>query len=96
MAALDSGAGYIGALGSRRTHEEPQPAAARRRSERGRPAPDQLALRPRRRRSQPAETAIAVLGEILALRAHRAGGRPSETTGPIQSRPAEPAAHPSG
>ena len=36
----------------------------------------------------PAETAIAVLAEILALRAGRAGGRLAEASGPIHSRPA--------
>jgi len=34
----------------------------------------------------PAETAIAVLAEILALRAGRAGGRLAEASGPIHSR----------
>jgi xanthine dehydrogenase accessory factor len=89
VAALASGAGYIGALGSRRTHEE--------RTERLREAgvsDDEL-----RRISSPcgldvgartpAETAIAILGEILALRADRAGGRLSAAAGPIHPRAAE-------
>ena len=37
----------------------------------------------------PAETAIAVLGEILALRAGRSGGRLAEASGPIHPRAAE-------
>ncbi len=86
IAALASGAGYIGALGSRRTHAD--------REERLRAAGvDEAALS---RISSPcgldvgartpAETAIAVLGEILALRAHRRGGRLAEASGPIHPR----------
>jgi xanthine dehydrogenase accessory factor len=76
----------IGALGSRRTHTD--------REERLRAAgitDDQLA-----RISSPcgldvgartpAETAVAVLAEILALRAGRAGGRLADASGPIHSR----------
>ena len=96
MAALDSGAGYIGALGSRRTHEDRswrlRAAGASEDDLRRISSPCGLDVGAR----TPAETAIAVLGEILALRAHRAGGRLSETTGPIHSRATEPAAHPSG
>jgi xanthine dehydrogenase accessory factor len=88
VAALASGAGYIGALGSRRTHAD--------RAERLRRAgvgeedlerinsPCGLDVGAR----TPAETAIAVLGEILALRAHRGGGRLAEASGPIHPRPA--------
>jgi xanthine dehydrogenase accessory factor len=88
-AAVRSGAGYVGALGSRRTHAD--------RVERLRESgvgDDELA-----RISSPcgldvgartpAETAIAVLGEILALRAGRAGGRLAEASGPIHPRPAD-------
>jgi xanthine dehydrogenase accessory factor len=39
----------------------------------------------------PAETAIAVLGEILALRAGKRGGRLADASGPIHPRPAEAA-----
>ena len=89
IAALASGAGYVGALGSRRTHAD--------RSERLRAAgvgeddlarisaPCGLDVGAR----TPAETAIAVLAEILALRAGRGGGRLAEARGPIHSRPAE-------
>jgi xanthine dehydrogenase accessory factor len=89
IAALETGAGFIGALGSRRTHEE--------RTERLRAAgvtddglqrissPCGLDVGAR----TPAETAIAVLAEILASRSHRSGGRLSEASGPIHPRSAE-------
>jgi len=89
MAALRSGAGYIGALGSRRTHADRE----QRLRESG-VSEDDLA----RINSPcgldvgartPAETAVAVLGEILALRAGRRGGRLAEASGPIHPRPAE-------
>ena len=88
-AALETGAGYIGALGSRRTHDD--------RADRLRAAgvgedalarissPCGLDVGAR----TPAETAIAVLAEILALRTHRRGGRLAEASGPIHPRPAE-------
>jgi xanthine dehydrogenase accessory factor len=89
IAALDTGAGYIGALGSRRTHAD--------REERLRAAG--VADEALRRISSPcgldvgartpAETAIAVLGEILALRSERRGGRLAEASGPIHPRSAE-------
>ncbi len=87
IGALETDAGYIGALGSRRTHTE--------REERLRAAgvsdaalarvssPCGLDVGAR----TPAETAIAVLGEILALRAGRDGGRLADSSGPIHSRP---------
>jgi xanthine dehydrogenase accessory factor len=93
IAALGTGAGYIGAMGSRRTHAD--------REERLRAtgiADDDL----RRINSPcgldvgartPAETAIAVLGEILALRAQRKGGRLAEADGPIHSRTADATLH---
>ncbi|HEY1356945.1 MAG TPA: XdhC/CoxI family protein [Thermoleophilaceae bacterium] len=89
LAALESDAGYIGALGSRRTQSD--------REERLRAngigddalarinAPCGLDLGAR----TPAETAVAVLGEILALRAGRPGGRLTEASGPIHAPPAE-------
>ena len=91
IAALETQAGYIGALGSRRTHED--------RAERLRAAgasdadleriasPCGLDIGAR----TPAETAIAVLGEIVALRARRGGGRLSEASGPIHTRMPETA-----
>lgn len=88
-AALASGAGYIGALGSRHTHADRE----QRLREHG-VGEDDLA----RINSPcgldvgartPAETAIAVLGEVLALRAGKRGGRLAEASGPIHPRPAE-------
>jgi xanthine dehydrogenase accessory factor len=86
IAGLESGAGYIGALGSRRTHEErlerlreqgvSEEALARI------SAPCGLDIGAR----TPAETAISVLAEILTLRAHRSGERLAETSGPIHPR----------
>lgn len=89
LAALESGAGYVGALGSRRTHSE----RLERLRERGIDddalarisAPCGLDIGAR----TPAETAISVLAEILALRAHRTGERLSDTTGSIHPRHAE-------
>jgi xanthine dehydrogenase accessory factor len=83
VAALRSGAGYVGALGSRRTHAD---RAARLRAAgvseddlRRISSPCGLDVGAR----TPAETAIAILAEILALRAGREGGRLAETAGPI-------------
>jgi xanthine dehydrogenase accessory factor len=88
-AALDSGAGYIGALGSRRTHadrEERLRAAGVAEEALGRiSSPCGLDVGAR----TPAETAVAVLGEILALRSARSGGRLAEASGPIHPRPAD-------
>ena len=89
LAGLRSGAGYIGALGSRRTHADREGrlrAAGLSDDDLARVAsPCGLDLGAR----TPAETAIAVLGEILALRAGRGGGRLAETSGPIHPRSAE-------
>jgi xanthine dehydrogenase accessory factor len=90
IAALDTEVGYIGALGSRRTaldREERLRAlgvddAALRRIN----SPCGLDLGAR----TPAETAVAVLGEILALRAGRGGGRLAEGDGPIHPRAQQP------
>jgi xanthine dehydrogenase accessory factor len=83
LAALDSGAGYVGALGSRRTH--------RKRVERLRDAgldddsiasihaPCGLDLGAR----TPSETAVSILAEVIAVRAERSGESLRETTGPI-------------
>jgi len=89
IAALETGAGYIGALGSRRTHDdraERLRAAGVAEAALGRiSSPCGLDVGAR----TPSETAIAVLGEILALRAHRRGGRLAEASGPIHPRAAE-------
>ena len=88
IAALASGAGYVGALGSRRTHadrtERLRRAGVSEEDLRRISSPCGLDVGAR----TPAETAIAVLGEILALRAHRGGGRLADASGPIHPRPA--------
>lgn len=86
LAALDSGAGYIGALGSRRTDADREArlreagvddaGLARINS------PCGLDVGAR----TPAETAIAVLAEVLALRSGRSGGRLAEAAGAIHPR----------
>jgi xanthine dehydrogenase accessory factor len=89
LAALDSGAGYIGALGSRRTHadREQRLRAAGVADEELRRISSPCGLDVGAR--TPAETAIAVLAEVLALRAHRGGGRLAEASGPIHPDVAE-------
>lgn len=83
LAALESGAGYIGALGSRRTHADRQDrlraAGVTDTDLRRINSPCGLDIGAR----TPSETAVAVLGEILALRAGRRGGRLAEAAGPI-------------
>ena len=84
LGALGTQAGYIGALGCRRTHddrEERLRAAASRRDLDRIASPCGLDVGAR----TPAETAVAVLAEILALRAGRAGGRLADADGPIHS-----------
>jgi xanthine dehydrogenase accessory factor len=92
VAALNSGAGYIGTLGSRRTHadrDERLRARGVTEEELARiNSPCGLDLGAR----TPAETAIAVLGEILALRAGRTGGRLADSSGPIHPQRTEAAA----
>lgn len=86
VAALHTAVGYIGALGSRRTAADRDArlrtlgvddAALTRIS-----SPCGLDLGAR----TPGETAVAVLGEILALRSGRAGGRLAAGHGPIHPR----------
>jgi xanthine dehydrogenase accessory factor len=88
IAALGSGAGYVGALGSRRTQEK--------RIERLRNAgladeeiarihaPCGLDLGAR----TPSETAVSVLAEVIAVRASRTGESLRETSGPIHAEAA--------
>ncbi|HSJ17886.1 MAG TPA: XdhC/CoxI family protein [Solirubrobacterales bacterium] len=88
LAALDSGAGYVGALGSRRTQEK--------RVERLRDAgldddeiarihaPCGLDLGAR----TPSETAVSVLAEVIAVRADRSGESLRQTSGPIHAEAA--------
>ena len=89
LSALQTGAGYIGALGSRRTHEQRaerlRDAGASEDDLRRISSPCGLDVGAR----TPAETAIAILAEILALRAHRSGGRLADADGPIHPRPAD-------
>ena len=84
-AALETGAGYIGAMGSRRTHDN----RTARLKEEG-VSDEQLA-----RVSSPIgldigsrtpeETAIAIAAEIVALRTGHAGGRLAGRAGPIHA-----------
>jgi xanthine dehydrogenase accessory factor len=89
IAALATGAGYVGALGSRQTHAD----RVRRLREAGVAqagieriaAPCGLDIGPR----TPAETAVSILGEIVALRSERGGGRLADTRGHIRPRDRE-------
>jgi xanthine dehydrogenase accessory factor len=84
-AALASGAGYVGALGSRRTQE--------RRVDRLRDAglDDQAIARIHAPcgldvgARTPSETAISILAEVIAVRTGRGGESLSETDGPIHA-----------
>ncbi|MGB2851306.1 MAG: XdhC/CoxI family protein [Solirubrobacterales bacterium] len=92
ISALASGAGYVGALGSRRTQKQRVErlqhagldAAAIDRIH----APCGLDLGAR----TPSETAVSVLAEVIAFRTGRSGESLGETSGPIHAQVGENAA----
>jgi xanthine dehydrogenase accessory factor len=93
-AALKTPAGYIGAMGSRRTHNN---RTARLKeegvTEEGLSrisSPIGLDIGAR----TPEETAVAIAGEIIALRTGHSGGRLSERSGPIHASEPDTAASP--
>jgi xanthine dehydrogenase accessory factor len=86
IAALDSGAGYVGALGSRRTHRERVERLRERGVEEAQieriSAPCGLDIGAR----TSAETAISILAEVIAKRSGRAGEPLAGTSGSIHTR----------
>jgi xanthine dehydrogenase accessory factor len=84
-AALDGDAFYVGAIGSRRTQERRRErlldAGVSEESLERLAGPAGLDLGA----ESPAETAVSILAEILAVRAGRAGGRLVERSGPIHT-----------
>lgn len=87
IAGLRSGAGYVGALGSRRTHEKRverlrQAGLAEQEIARIH-APCGLDIGAR----TPAETVTSILAEVISTRTGRSGRSLSEESGPIHPRP---------
>ena len=83
MAALRTGAGYIGAMGSRRTHADRigrlREAGASDEDLARVHAPIGLDLGAR----TPEETAISICAEVIAARTGRRAGRLADSAGPI-------------
>jgi xanthine dehydrogenase accessory factor len=83
--ALKTGAGYIGAMGSRRTHNnrtarlKEEGVTDEQLSRISSPIGLDIGAR------TPEETAVAVAAEIIALRTGHSGGRLSERSGPIHA-----------
>ncbi len=84
-AALETPAGYIGAMGSRRTHHnrtarlKEEGVTAEKLSRIASPIGLDIGAR------TPEETAVAIAGEIIASRTGHSGGRLSERSGPIHA-----------
>jgi len=84
-AALETPAGYIGAMGSRRTHHnrtarlKEEGVTAEELSRIASPIGLDIGAR------TPEETAVAIAGEIIASRTGHSGGRLSERSGPIHA-----------
>src|SRR5215218_1685087 len=84
-AALETPAGYIGAMGSRRTHNnrtarlKEEGVTAEKLSRIASPIGLDIGAR------TPEETAVAIAGEIIASRTGHSGGRLSERSGPIHA-----------
>ena len=93
-AALETPAGYIGAMGSRRTHDN----RTARLKEEGITdeelarisSPVGLDIGSR----TPEETAVAIVGEIIAQRTGHSGGRLAERSGPIHAQAPDTATSP--